>query len=155
MILAATGIGTIYVIGQPETNAVNVFQTTVRWTTAYYGLAIGTNLLSTGKACIRHRARGHHEPSVGLLAFRIWSVIRKTSQYRTSTSYASRMLATIVECGAVYSATLAAMLVAFSVGSNSAYFIIDIVSLSQTSSASFDNTRLVHRLAYRFPSHFT
>ncbi|KAI9058981.1 hypothetical protein FKP32DRAFT_1614473 [Trametes sanguinea] len=83
---------------------------TGRWITAVYALTLGTNLSSTI-----------------LLAGRIWTVARRSAQYRSSNIF-SPVLRVIIESGAIYSMTITAALISFVVQSNGVYIMLDMIS---------------------------
>ncbi|KAJ8497015.1 hypothetical protein ONZ51_g764 [Trametes cubensis] len=83
---------------------------TGRWITAVYALTLGTNLSSTM-----------------LLAGRIWTVARRSAQYRSSNIF-SPVLRVIIESGAIYSMTITAALISFVVKSNGVYVLLDMIS---------------------------
>ncbi|KAH9895889.1 hypothetical protein C8Q73DRAFT_456158 [Cubamyces lactineus] len=83
---------------------------TGRWITAVYALTLGTNLSSTM-----------------LLAGRIWTVARRSAQYRSSNIF-SPVLRVIIESGAIYSMTITAALISFVVKSNGVYILLDMIS---------------------------
>ncbi|OSC98609.1 hypothetical protein PYCCODRAFT_1447350 [Trametes coccinea BRFM310] len=83
---------------------------TGRWITAVYALTLGTNLSSTI-----------------LLAGRIWTVARRSAQYRSSNIF-SPVLRVIIESGAIYSMTITAALISFVVQSNGVYILLDMIS---------------------------
>ncbi|KAI0631505.1 hypothetical protein C8Q77DRAFT_141002 [Trametes polyzona] len=83
---------------------------TGRWITAVYALTLATNLSSTL-----------------LLAGRIWTVTRRSAQYR-STDFLGPVLRVIIESGAIYSVTITAALISFVVKSNGVYVILDMIS---------------------------
>ncbi|KAL1943650.1 hypothetical protein VTO73DRAFT_4095 [Trametes versicolor] len=83
---------------------------TGRWITAVYALTLGTNLSSTL-----------------LLAGRIWTVTRRSAQYRAS-DFLGPVLRVIIESGAIYSMTITAALISFVVKSNGVYVILDLIS---------------------------
>ncbi|KAI8977818.1 hypothetical protein BD414DRAFT_445877 [Trametes punicea] len=83
---------------------------TGRWITAVYALTLGTNLSSTI-----------------LLAWRIWTVARRSAQYRASNIF-SPVLRVIIESGAIYSMTITAALISFVVQSNGVYVMLDMIS---------------------------
>ncbi|KAI0643304.1 hypothetical protein C8Q79DRAFT_1012601 [Trametes meyenii] len=85
-------------------------QQTGRWITSVYALTLGTNLSSTT-----------------LLAGRIWTVTRRSAQYRSS-NFLSPVLRVIIESGAIYSMTITAALISFVVKSNGVYVILDMIS---------------------------
>ncbi|KAI0821754.1 hypothetical protein BC628DRAFT_1393411 [Trametes gibbosa] len=83
---------------------------TGRWITAVYALTLGTNLSSTL-----------------LLAGRIWTVTRRSAQYRSS-DFLGPVLRVIIESGAIYSVTITAALISFVAKSNAVYVILDVIS---------------------------
>ena len=61
-----------------------------------------------------------------LLAGRIWTVARRSAQYRSSNIF-SPVLRVIIESGAIYSMTITAALISFVVKSNGVYVLLDMV----------------------------
>ena len=79
---------------------------------------------------------------VGLLAYKVWNVTRRTFQYRSSDGLAP-VLRVAIESGAIYTATMSAGLVLFLLQSKLVYTIIDTVCKlaflkSSTSDATHD-----------------
>ncbi|TBU45887.1 hypothetical protein BD309DRAFT_955294 [Dichomitus squalens] len=83
---------------------------TGEWITSVYALTLATNLSSTT-----------------LLAFKIWTVTRRSAQYRSS-SFLTPVLWVIIESGAIYSMTITAALISFVVKSNGVYVLLDMIS---------------------------
>ena len=63
-----------------------------------------------------------------LLAGRIWTVARRSAQYRSSNIF-SPVLRVIIESGAIYSMTITAALISFVVKSNGVYVLLDMVRI--------------------------
>ena len=63
-----------------------------------------------------------------LLAGRIWTITRRSAQYR-STDIFSPVLRVIIESGAIYSMTITAALISFVIKSNGVYVILDMVRI--------------------------
>ncbi|KAI1789104.1 hypothetical protein LXA43DRAFT_1155888 [Ganoderma leucocontextum] len=80
------------------------------WMTAIYALDLATNLSATA-----------------LLAFKLWTVIRSTSSYRSSDGLAP-VLRVAIESGIIYTMTMSAGLILFLLRSRSVYIIMDIAS---------------------------
>ena len=72
---------------------------------------------------IRGIERGVYE---ALLAFKIWTVTRRSAQYR-SNNILTPVLRVIIESGAIYSMTVTAALISFVVKSNGVYVLLDMV----------------------------
>ncbi|THH32190.1 hypothetical protein EUX98_g1985 [Antrodiella citrinella] len=89
----------------------NVFAPqTGRWITATYSTTLATNIMATS-----------------LLAYRIWSVRRKTAE-SVASKRLTPILVVVIESGAIYSMTIIAALVAFVVNSVGVYVILDLIS---------------------------
>ncbi|KAI0773176.1 hypothetical protein BD413DRAFT_656572 [Trametes elegans] len=109
--LLAGSVGLNVALVKASTHTGDVFAVqTGRWITAVYALTLGTNLSSTM-----------------LLAGRIWTITRRSAQYR-STDIFSPVLRVIIESGAIYSMTITAALISFVIKSNGVYVILDMIS---------------------------
>ena len=62
-----------------------------------------------------------------LLAYKIWTVTRRSAQYKSS-NILSPVLRVIIESGAIYSMTITTALVSFVVKTNGVYVVLDLVS---------------------------
>ncbi|PIL34394.1 hypothetical protein GSI_03169 [Ganoderma sinense ZZ0214-1] len=80
------------------------------WITTVYALDVATNLSATG-----------------ILALKLWSVIRSTSSYRSSDGLAP-VLRVAIESGLIYTMTMSAGLILFLLRSRLVYVIMDISS---------------------------
>ena len=67
-----------------------------------------------------------------LISFRIWSVDRAAGKYLQSENTLRPVLAVVVESGAIYSASLVALLATFLCHSWSQYVVLDAVSPTTT-----------------------
>lgn len=65
---------------------------------------------------------------VVLLAYKIWTVTRRSAQFR-STNFLTPVLRVIIESGAIYSMTITAALISFVVKSNGVYVLLDMVRI--------------------------
>ncbi|KAI0755811.1 hypothetical protein C8Q74DRAFT_324079 [Fomes fomentarius] len=109
--LLAGSIGLNVALATASSHKGDVFAVqTGLWITAVYSLTLGTNLSSTT-----------------LLAFRIWTVTRKSAQYRCG-NILTPVLRVIIESGAIYSVTITAALISFVVKSNGVYVLLDMIS---------------------------
>ncbi len=63
-----------------------------------------------------------------LLAGRIWTVTRRSAQYRAS-DFLGPVLRVIIESGAIYSMTITAALISFVMKTNGVYVILDLVRI--------------------------
>ena len=64
-----------------------------------------------------------------LLAYKIWSIARRSAQYRAHNIFAP-VIRVIIESGAIYSMTITAALISFVAESPGVYVILDLVRLS-------------------------
>ena len=67
-----------------------------------------------------------------LLAFKIWSISRRSVQYRSNNIYGP-VIRAIIESGAIYSVTITAALMLFVVKSPGVYVVLDMVRLMSAS----------------------
>ncbi|KAH8079073.1 hypothetical protein BXZ70DRAFT_652915 [Cristinia sonorae] len=81
------------------------------WITITYAETLATNLMATS-----------------LLAYRIWTVNRRSSSYSPAGNRLIPMLIVVLESGAIYSMTITAALVTFLVNSPGNYVILDLIS---------------------------
>ncbi|KAH9934014.1 uncharacterized protein BXZ73DRAFT_46154 [Epithele typhae] len=108
---SATSIGLNWALATAGQHKNDVFAAeTGRWITALYALTLATNLSSTL-----------------LLAARIWTIARRSAQYRTNSIF-TPVLRVIIESGAIYSVTITAALITFVVQSPGVYVILDMIS---------------------------
>ncbi|OAX34649.1 hypothetical protein K503DRAFT_698336 [Rhizopogon vinicolor AM-OR11-026] len=110
--IAVTGTFTVWTVSQLPPNGADVvfIQQTRKWATSFYSMALITNFLATS-----------------ILAFELWIVHRRSLRLRTTGSRAHPILILIMECGALYSMTLVAMLGTYLSASNSAYIVMDMI----------------------------
>jgi len=127
----ATGTHTVWSISQlPSVNVDRVFEyETGQWVISFYSTAIATNIIATGydissvANCIDFTGPCY----LGILAFKLWLIHRRSSGIRTTKSRAYPIPILIMECGALYSMSLVTMLATYLTASNSAYIVIDMV----------------------------
>ncbi|KIJ60579.1 hypothetical protein HYDPIDRAFT_32206 [Hydnomerulius pinastri MD-312] len=115
MAIIVTGIHTVWSISQlSTTNANSVFlQQTGQWVVSFFSTALATNLVATG-----------------LLIFKLWAAHRNQTGLqvtRNGKSLVQPVLVIVMECGAVYSLSLVAMLSTYLSASNSVYIVIDLI----------------------------
>ena len=67
-----------------------------------------------------------------LLAYKIWSISRRSVQYRSNNIYGP-VIRAIIESGAIYSVTITAALILFVVKSPGVYVVLDMVRLMSAS----------------------
>ncbi|KAI0739381.1 hypothetical protein C8Q80DRAFT_1111581 [Daedaleopsis nitida] len=109
--LLAGSIGLNIALATASSHESDVFAVqTGQWITSVYSLTLATNLSSTM-----------------LLAFKIWTVTRRSAQYRSS-NILTPVLRVIIESGAIYSMTITAALISFVVKSNGVYILLDLIS---------------------------
>ncbi|EJF58020.1 hypothetical protein DICSQDRAFT_26406, partial [Dichomitus squalens LYAD-421 SS1] len=106
--LLAGAIGLNIALATAHKGGVFAVQTS-EWITSFYALTLATNLSATT-----------------LLAFRIWTVTRRSAQYRSS-NFLAPVLRVIIESGAIYSMTITAVLISFVVKSNGVYVLLDMI----------------------------
>ena len=82
-----------------------------RWIKSFYATSLSTNLLSTL-----------------LLAYRIWTIDRQTSSVRVTKSPLRPLLSVVIDSGLLYSFTLVAALVCFTLESHGQNIILDMVN---------------------------
>ncbi|KAK0226963.1 hypothetical protein EDD85DRAFT_958207 [Armillaria nabsnona] len=91
-------------------------QQTGKWVVSFYSVALATNISATF-----------------ILATKLWIAHRRTVKYfgsmstHTSRSSFYPIILVIVECGALYSLALIAMLATYLLKSNAAYLVIDLI----------------------------
>ncbi|TCD60725.1 hypothetical protein EIP91_009631 [Steccherinum ochraceum] len=103
------GLNRAFITASVNTDDVFAEQTG-RWITATYAMTLTTNLIATT-----------------LLAYRIWRVNRRTSEFVASKCL-TPILLVVIESGAIYSMTIVAALVAFALNSVGVYVILDLIS---------------------------
>ncbi|KAI0086917.1 hypothetical protein BDY19DRAFT_893960 [Irpex rosettiformis] len=105
-------VGTIVALSTaPKSDSGNVFaKKTNQWITSIYSTTLATNLSATS-----------------LLAYRIWRVNQRTTQWRTK-DHLSPILRVVIESGALYSLTIIAALITFVIQSPGVYIILDMIS---------------------------
>ncbi|KAI0354368.1 hypothetical protein OH77DRAFT_1405003 [Trametes cingulata] len=107
----ASSVGLCYSLATTPTVSEDLFEVhTSHWLTGNWGMTLVTNICSTLA-----------------LAYRIWQVTSKSTQYREG-GRLSPILRIIVESGALYSLTVTAALVLFLVRSNGVYVVLDMIS---------------------------
>ncbi|KAI8983404.1 hypothetical protein BD414DRAFT_418722 [Trametes punicea] len=105
----ATGIGILYSFDKVVPQASIFVVQLGHWITAFFSMTFVTNVICTV-----------------LVAYRIWAMNRKTVSFRHRKLRPVMVL--IVESGAVYSATLLALLILYNVDSWFQYVVLDAVS---------------------------
>ncbi|KAI0750585.1 hypothetical protein BC629DRAFT_1556430 [Irpex lacteus] len=109
--LLACSIANNVVLATASENPGDVFaQQTGRWITAVYSMTLVTNLSATS-----------------LLAYRIWTINRSTTQWRT-TDRLSPVLRVVIESGALYSLTIIAAIITFALKTPGVYVLLDMIS---------------------------
>jgi len=104
-----TGAGVLTNFSRISPNT-EVFSLT-KWVATFFTMSLATNVICTV-----------------LISFRIWSVDRATGTCRQSESTLRPVLAVVVESGAIYSASLVALLATFLSHSWAQYIVIDAVT---------------------------
>ncbi|THU91644.1 hypothetical protein K435DRAFT_780608 [Dendrothele bispora CBS 962.96] len=109
--LLATSIGALYSLGRAVTEhgGVQIFFL-AKWINAFFAMSLSTNLISTG-----------------ILAFKIWSVNKRSAQYRVSTGLLGPVFRVVIDSGILYSVTLTVTLITFVSRSNSQYICLDML----------------------------
>ncbi|KIM81615.1 hypothetical protein PILCRDRAFT_821390 [Piloderma croceum F 1598] len=107
--VAATGIGSMYALSQGSAAVFAPFIS--RWIKSFYATSLSTNLLSTL-----------------LLAYRIWSIDRQTLSVRVTKSHLRPILSVVIDSGLLYSFTLVAALVCFTLESHGQNIILNMIS---------------------------
>ncbi|KZV76687.1 hypothetical protein PENSPDRAFT_622643 [Peniophora sp. CONT] len=105
--VAATGTHTVWSISLPLTTSANIFVENAHWILSFYILTLCCNAFSTG-----------------LLAYKLWQINSVVAQYRTSSLIP--VIKLLVECGLLYTICLIVMIITYTRGSNSLFFIINI-----------------------------
>ncbi|KAI0750584.1 hypothetical protein BC629DRAFT_1598842 [Irpex lacteus] len=109
--LLACSIANNIFLATASENPGDIFATqTGRFITAVYSMTLVTNLSATS-----------------LLAYRIWTINRTTTQWRT-TDHLSPVLRVVIESGALYSLTIIAAIITFALKSPGVYVILDMIS---------------------------
>ncbi|KAH8078720.1 hypothetical protein BXZ70DRAFT_657842 [Cristinia sonorae] len=111
--LLASIIGLNYALATVPVDATDVFAFaahTQGWITAVYATTLATNVTATG-----------------LLAYRIWSVNRRASEFLTSNRL-KMVLHIVLESGLIYSVTIVVALVAFLASSRISSVLLDLIS---------------------------
>ncbi|EPT04835.1 hypothetical protein FOMPIDRAFT_1094714, partial [Fomitopsis schrenkii] len=105
----ASGIGILYSFARVVPQA-DIFVTELQnWITAFFSLTLATNIICTS-----------------LVAFRIWWLNRSIMAFLNHSYYPIMFL--VLESGAVYSATLTALLILYKTGSWFQYVLLDAIS---------------------------
>ncbi|TCD62715.1 hypothetical protein EIP91_006541 [Steccherinum ochraceum] len=108
--LLACTVGNNVTLALPAPTSGDVFNNRYGgWISAVYSTTLATNLTATG-----------------LLAYRIWSVNRKTANYASSDRLGI-MLRVVIESGALYSIAIVAALICFVTGSPGVYVALDLL----------------------------
>lgn len=109
------GIHTCWSVAQLSGAAANAIflQETGKWIITFYASTLSTNLLATL-----------------ILAYKLWSVhidTTKVDGYRNRQSPIYAVLVVVLECGALYSVSLIAMLATYLSASNGVYIVMDMI----------------------------
>ncbi len=131
------GAHTIWSIAREPGIALNkdaIFvQQTGKWVVSFYSVALTTNISATCETNISILCAFANPPFLVILATKLWIAHRRTVKYfgsmstHTSRSSFYPIILVIVECGALYSLALIAMLATYLLKSNAAYLVIDLV----------------------------
>jgi len=105
----ATGIGILYSFDKVDPQASIFVVQLGHWITAFFSMTFATNVICTA-----------------LVAYRVWAINRMQISFRTRHLHSVMLL--IVESGAIYSATLLALLILYNVDSWFQYVVLDAVS---------------------------
>ncbi|KZT64356.1 hypothetical protein DAEQUDRAFT_769764 [Daedalea quercina L-15889] len=105
----ATGVGILYSFDKVDPEASIFVVQLGHWITAFFSMTFATNVICTA-----------------LVAYRIWAINRTHLFFRYQDLRPVMVL--IVESGALYSATLLALLILYNVGSWFQYVVLDAVS---------------------------
>lgn len=128
-----TGTYTVWAINQiSPTNGNIVFLVeTGKWVVSWAVVELVTNLIATSFVLPDIVSRVFTDLCYpGILAFRLWLIHQRSSRIRTTRSQVYPILLIIIECGALYSVSLVAMLATYLSASNSAIVVIDMVHIS-------------------------
>lgn len=130
-------------------NPGDIFATqTGRFITAVYSMTLVTNLSATSMYFVIRQIFPRttlNSLYLGLLAYRIWTINRTTTQWRT-TDHLSPVLRVVIESGALYSLTIIAAIITFALKSPGVYVILDMVN-------SFLYVTMLRRQLTRTPYH--
>jgi hypothetical protein len=107
--VVAAGIGSMYALSQGSAAVFAPFIS--RWIKSFYATSLSTNLLSTL-----------------LLAYRTWTIDRQTSSVRIMKSRLRPILLIVIDSGLLYSFTLVAALVCFTLESHGQNIILNMIS---------------------------
>lgn len=113
MATAVVGTFSTWLISQPSiTNSdyLVVLEEAEKWVIPACSMALATNLIATS-----------------VLAYKLWSVHRRSSGMRTTRSQVYPILLIIMECGALYSLSLITILSTYIIKSNSGYIVVDMI----------------------------
>ncbi|KAJ7751340.1 hypothetical protein B0H14DRAFT_2405650, partial [Mycena olivaceomarginata] len=109
--VAIAGAGSVYSCTLPTTVSNDIYARELgKWIKAFYCMTLSCNLLATA-----------------LLAFRLWTIDRRSQQTRLSKSIVMPVLMVVMDAGALYSFTVIAAVVCFAVESNGQYVVLDMV----------------------------
>ncbi|KAF8160378.1 hypothetical protein K438DRAFT_1541236, partial [Mycena galopus ATCC 62051] len=110
--VAVAGAGSVYSCTLPTTESNDIYARELgKWIKAFYCMTLSCNLLATA-----------------LLAFRLWTVDRRAKQTRLSKGIVMPVLMIVMDAGALYSFTVIAAVVCFTVESNGQYVVLDMVT---------------------------
>ncbi|THU76167.1 hypothetical protein K435DRAFT_974535 [Dendrothele bispora CBS 962.96] len=107
--LLSTVIGCLYQLHGPNQPGKEIFSIS-DWVNAFFAMSLFTNLISTS-----------------LLAFKIWTVNKEASKYRTTPGVLGPILRVIIDSGILYSVTLILTLITFISRSNSQFIFLDLL----------------------------
>ncbi|KAH8101295.1 hypothetical protein BXZ70DRAFT_122012 [Cristinia sonorae] len=109
--LAVATIGNNVTLATPAPTSSDVFDhRTGRWIAVVYATTLSANLLATA-----------------LLAFRIWSVNRRSSAFHAGNNQLGLVLRVVIESGAIYSAAVIASFSCFLVGTTGTFVTLDLL----------------------------
>lgn len=100
-----------------------------RWISSFFALTLATNIICTGKtshAAITSWLTSEHIPLIGLVAYKIWKVNKLS--VRVGATNLMPVFLVVIESGALYSATLIALLATYLAGSWAQYLLIDALT---------------------------
>ncbi|KAG2037501.1 hypothetical protein BDR03DRAFT_999831 [Suillus americanus] len=110
--VAVTGMYSIYSVSQTTSSSGHIFsQATRQWISAFSGLTIVTNLLSSG-----------------LLAYRIWKIERNVANSRTTKITTTSILRVVMDAAILYSIALLCTLIVMVRPNNGSLVMIDVLT---------------------------
>ncbi|KAJ6493957.1 hypothetical protein C8R47DRAFT_974892 [Mycena vitilis] len=109
--VCTTAIGVVYELAQVAPTSDFIYaQRTSQWITAFFWTTFVCNLVASG-----------------ILAFKLWTIDKSVQSMRLGKSMIKPVLATIIDAGALYSATVLMAIVGFTLKSNVQYIMLDII----------------------------